>query len=228
MLFRSMIVIPTCTIVVGDARSIPEGQVAGIEFNGLSLSPAFSQDVTTYTLAEQAYGKSSIGLKVNAADTARVTVRNNQGQAEVVTPNAASWKNVALQAGTNQLEVTIAPTVPADALPRIYNIAVKRNVALKNLGITTTDGATVVIKEAIAPATTAYTATAISGKEVGFALEAHGDAANSKFLVNGAAVASGYTLSDGVNHFAIQVRSEERRAGKECTLLCCSRRPPYH
>ena len=82
----------------------------------------------------------------------------------------------------------------------------------------TTDGATVVIKEPIAPATTAYTATAISGKGVGFALEAHGDAANSKFLVNGAAVASGYTLSDGVNHFAIQVSSLDGSVQADYTL----------
>jgi len=212
------VVMPWCEIVVGAAGSITKNVAGSITVNALTPTPAFSGGIYSYTLPDQAYSKSAVGFKVAADSGASVTAVRNGGTPVTITQGAASWKNIALGAGTNNIAITVAPPSSLHALAKTYTFAVKRAVALKTLSLALSSGEAVKLGETFAPGTGSYTAAAPSGAALVITAAADGDAADTVLTVNDAAPAESYPIGLGDNIFHIKAASADGTQYADYTL----------
>lgn len=206
--------LPYCRIVVGDAGGSPANQATGLAVQDLALSPNFSSAVTSYTLPDQAWGKTAISVKLGADASSTVTVSNNGGTPLTVTPNSESWTPVALAAGTNHLVFKVTPPASAGQPSGSYEVTVARGVALRSLSLSDSTA----LSPAFSPDVLSYSATALTGSQVKLSALAGGDAANSVVSVNGVPPADSYTITDGNNRFLLQVASADGAVARTYTL----------
>jgi len=198
------IVMPSCKVVVAEA-----GAEAAIKLEAEGLSPAFSPEVTAYTMPDQACEKGSVALTVTAPEGYAISASVNGEEAVPMTSGVGA--GLALRAGTNQIACTLASGTKETA----YTVTVKRAVALASLTAETEEGKTVAVSKA---GENGYTASAALGSSLVLTPTAAGDKDNTVVTVNGQPLAERYAVREGENTFRIHLESRDGTVSAEYTL----------
>ena len=200
----SRIVMPFCKVVVAE-----EGAEAAIKLEAEGLSPAFSPEITAYTMPDQACEKGSVALTVTAPEGYAISASVNGEDAVPMTSGVGA--GLALRAGTNQITCTLASGTEETA----YTVTVKRAVALASLTGKTEDGKTVAVSKA---GENTYAASAAIGSFLVLTPAAAGDKDNTVVTVNGQPLAERYAVREGENTFHIHLESRDGTVSEEYTL----------
>lgn len=200
----SRIVMPSCKVVVAEA-----GSEAAIKLEAEGLSPAFSPEVTAYTMPDQACEKDSVALTVTAPEGYAISTSINGEEAVSMTSGVGA--GLALRAGTNQIACTLASGTGETT----YTVTVKRAVALASLTAKTEEGKTVTVSKA---GESDYTASAAIGSSLVLTPTAAGDKDNTVVTVNGQPPAESYPIREGENTFRIRLESRDGTVSAEYTL----------
>ena len=202
------ITLPVCYVT---AES--DNRLSGLVVRFLNLSPAFSEEITEYTVPNRTYGTSSVQVQASFDDDRAATLSVNGGDAIALTSGKAQAAQ--LTAGENTLAVTVTPPEGSALSAKTYTVRVVRETAFSALTLTQ-GGASVPLSPAFAAAKTDYTAVAAVG-EMTLAAAAAGDAANTVLTVNDEQTDT-VTLTEGENVLTVAAASRDGKFKKEYTV----------